>query len=131
MSTPEGYSSIPREEEEGGAGSEHVSPTQQNQKDQGLFAKLHSWYERQWSSGGGSENAPLINRNRMTLEPPRKRKMRIIFEIVSIVGAFTIIAAIIVFSVAGTDDVGGKGTEKDTPTFFFLAPTLTDFLCIT
>lgn len=116
MTSAEGYSSIPREEEgtASAAGSEAAASINQptprniNGDHQGLYAKLTSWWKKSPFSSTASENAPLINRNRMTLEPPTKSNMRIAFEIVSIVGAFTIIAAIIILSVADTNEVGGK-----------------------
>lgn len=109
--TDNGYSSIPREE--GGDqtssanASVHQLPPASIAEDNGMYARLNRWWAEQWGTKG-SETAPLINRQRMTLEAPKKSNMRIAFEIVGIVGAFTLIAAIIVYFLAGTDDVGGK-----------------------
>lgn len=97
MSSPDTrYSSVPRDEEPPADGT-HVSSAPKG----GLFATLNNWF------GNSNETAPLINRNRMTLEPPRKSNTRIAFEIVSIVGFFILVAVIILVSFVGTDEVGG------------------------
>ncbi|RCH78991.1 hypothetical protein CU098_007916, partial [Rhizopus stolonifer] len=53
------------------------------------FSKLKRWLK----SSNPSEHTPLLNQQRMTLEPPRKSSARVIFEIVTIVGVFVLISA--------------------------------------
>lgn len=110
MSTPETrYTSIPQEEDEGHQSDDtRVSGNQANNpkgEGTGLYASLHNWWIHQW--GNSNENAPLINRSKMTLEPPRKSNVRIAFEIVTIVGIFTLIGALTMLAVLGTNEVGG------------------------
>lgn len=108
MSTPEnGYSSIPREEREQ-PDSANVSVNGQPPtaaEDKGVMSKMRRWWAEHWGSSA-SETAPLINRQRMTLEPPKKSNMRVAFEIVGIVGVFTLIAAFIILYFAGGDEGG-------------------------
>lgn len=115
-STPEnGYSSIPREEGEQ-PDSTNVSVNGQPPavaEDKGVLSKMRRWWVEHWGSSAG-ETAPLINRQRMTLEPPKKSNMRVAFEIVGIVGTFTLIAAIIVLSIAGGDEGGTTRYFLDT-----------------
>jgi N-acetylated-alpha-linked acidic dipeptidase len=89
-----GYSSVPP--------SEHEQPPKLSTVD-----RFRRWWSSQWNS---SETAPLINRQRMTLEPPRASALSVTFKIVAIVAAFVITAAVIVFSFTDSP-TGGKQTR--------------------
>jgi hypothetical protein len=112
MSSPEGYNAIPRED----PGNNLDAGLQQQQRaaaespepatKQGLYAKFQDWWTRNWGSSH-TENAPLINRNRMTLEAPRKSWFRVFSEILAIVGIFTLVATIILLTVGANEQTGG------------------------
>lgn len=114
MSSPEaGYTSLSQEEDGGNqSDSTQISVHQIGPKgrETGMYANMQHWWVRHW--GNSSEAAPLINRHRMTLEPPRKSTLRVAFEIISIVGVFILVAVFIMLSI-GTDDVGGKYSKGE------------------
>lgn len=107
-----GYSNLSREEDGGNqSDSTQVSdrPTAvKGQEKLGLYASLRQWWIRHL--GNTNESAPLINRHRMSLEPPRKSTVRVAIEIISCVSIFALIAVFIMLSV-GTDDLGGTKEE--------------------
>ena len=81
----EGYRSIPQE------GSE---PNVNRVKPYAYLSKLKEWL----IGHDPSENVSILNRQRMTLEPPRKSPARIIFQIVSLVALFVLVLAVLLFS---------------------------------
>ena len=85
-----GYSSIPREEGE----TDSANVSVHRIEDDSLGSKFRKWWAFHW---GTSDTAPLLNRYRMTLEPPRKSNLRIAFEIVAIVGLSTLFAAVVIY----------------------------------
>lgn len=56
----------------------------------GNLAQAREWFNNKWY-GENSENAPLLNRERGTVEPPKKTTFRIVVTI-----ALSVIALIIV-----------------------------------
>lgn len=112
MSSPKRYDTIPRED--AGIHSDAGSSVQQQTAEsvgrvsnQGFYAKFHDW----WSSSR-TENAPLLNRRRMTLEAPRKNLFRVFIEIVVIVGIFTLIATIILMVAGTSEQTGGISLKQ-------------------
>lgn len=107
-----GYTSHSREEDGNQSDGTQVSIHQTVPKGRktGIYANMHRWWISHW--GDLNESAPLINRHRMTLEPPRKSTLRVAIEIISIVAIFGVLAAFIMLSV-GIDDVGGKRKKNN------------------
>lgn len=112
MASVEGYSAVPQEDID--RLSETNSATHQQQatssqpapraKDASLYAKLKHW----WENTNRSENAPLINRHRMTLQAPRKSPLRVGIEITIIVGIFVLVAMVILMTMGTSDNLRGE-----------------------
>jgi hypothetical protein len=122
MSSPEGYNAIPREDPGNASQQQRPASDASEPTKQGFPAKIQGWWARNWGSLR-TENTPLINRNRMTLEAPRKSSFRVFLEILVIVGIF-ILAASIILLVANTNEQTGGNTR---PSCFWLCELNSNF----
>lgn len=113
MASSEGYSAIPREDADrqsdtGSAAQQSTpDPIAPSPKNTSRYAKLKHWWIQHWGNSE-SEQAPLINRRRMTLEAPRKSPLRVGIEITVIVGIFVLVAMAILLSVGTSDNPRGE-----------------------
>jgi len=113
MASSEGYSAIPREDtdrqSDTGSAAQHSTPDPiaPSPKNISPYAKLKHWWIQHWGNSE-SEQAPLINRRRMTLEAPRKSPLRVGIEITVIVGIFVLVAMAILLSVGTSDNPRGE-----------------------
>lgn len=58
------------------------------------WSQAREWFDKKWN-GDNSENAPLLNRERGTVEPPRKTTFRIVTTIVALVVALILLGVTI------------------------------------
>ncbi|KAI8371702.1 uncharacterized protein BYT42DRAFT_520161 [Radiomyces spectabilis] len=90
---------------------------QAQEQDNSTVNRVRHWFRRQW--GGQTEYAPLIDRERGTLEPPRKTKFKIITTTVLLVIAVIVLGITFGFWLNDSDK-NPRYTPKDYAQKFIL-----------